>query len=286
MVQQIFEYLQRFDAVLYQAVFLNHKLENHRLHQLAKDSKRLSFSEYLNATSKFGVLYTSYQNFIAKDASKELSEDRQKNQEVADEFMKRVREYTFNRTLFNGHIELCSMGEPRWGIFTKEQSWQGYNTIYLLKSVDFPKGLPCELYTGSIGYRGNRPTFADEMSRFIVIRVGTSKNAGSTQYGLHKYLRTEKRALFPYYELKFNAQSLPKSIWPSIYESLERFGYYIQQDDKSDSKKLLYIGDVLLEHPESEEQIGNLIEALFAVAIVKEHYKEKGVSFRFLSRKI
>lgn len=284
-IESIFNYLKKNDPDLYHAVFYEGKLD----HLKKRIAKKMSFQDYLNVTSPFGGPYTSYQFFKPIDASPELSDDRQKNQEVADAFIQLILHHPFHRSLFNNHIQIKKVSgyKPKWEILTKDKSWQGYVIPYRLFCSDFPTGLPCELYLGTIGYRGNKPIFADEMSRFIQVKVGRGKNNMTTQYGFHKYLRTEKRALLPFYEVKFSPRGLPKIFWNEIYETLNSYGYKIRDAGDRKAKKLLWIGDLKLDDDRVEEKVGDLIEALFAITIVKAHFKgkEKGIEFSFLKLK-
>ena len=281
-IHDLYDYLQKNDPELFQAVFIEGKIDAYK----TKEVKKMSFQEYLKATSPFGGPYTSYQFFKPIDASPELSDDPQKNQEVAEAFIRVILNLNFHRSLFHDEVELKKSpgAQPEWKILTKNKSWQGYVIPYQLFCSDFPSGLPCQLYVGTIGYRGNRPIFVDEtFPRFIQVTVGSGKNRMTTQYGFHKYLRTEKRALLPFYELKFNARGLPKILWEDIYDTLKYFGYNIRDSKDKNPKKLLWIGDLILDDIEVGEKVGDLIEALFAVTIVKAHFKgkEKGIEFSF-----
>lgn len=77
--------------------------------------------------------------------------------------------------------------QPKWSV-TAKGAWQGYIVPYKLNSKQH--SIPCEIYLGTIGYRGNKSTFADERSRFLVTRIGKGKKQITTQYGFHKYLNT------------------------------------------------------------------------------------------------
>jgi hypothetical protein len=281
-VDEIYTYLQKNNIDLLGQVFFSEKL-----HKKAKEVKSIDFQEYLNETSPFGVPYTSYQFFKPIDASPELSDDNEANQLVADQFKDIVLNLQFDRTMFEGNVRVIRKqdSEARRVVKTKDGSWQGYILDYLLYTKDALQPIPCELYLGSIGYRGNKPTFKDGKSRFIVLDIGKGKQKASTQYGFHKYLRTEIKALYPFYELKFNAVGIPKSNWGKIYYCLERFGYYVQDSEKNNSKSL-WIGDIELYKEDTGKEVGNLIEALFATTIVKGHFKKgnNGISFDFLSR--
>ncbi len=281
-VDEIYTYLQKNNIDLLGQVFFSEKL-----HKKAKEVKTMDFQEYLNETSPFGVPYTSYQFFKPIDASPELSDDNEANQLVADQFKDIVLNLQFDRTMFDGNVRVIRKqdSEARRVVKTKDGSWQGYILDYLLYTKDALQPIPCELYLGSIGYRGNKPTFKDGKSRFLVLDIGKGKQKASTQYGFHKYLRTESKALYPFYELKFNAVGIPKSNWGKIYYCLERFGYFIHDTEKNNSKSL-WIGDIELGKEDTGKEVGNLIEALFATTIVKGHFKkgDNGISFDFLSR--
>ncbi|WP_046173345.1 endonuclease NucS domain-containing protein [Domibacillus indicus] len=278
-------------------VIYNHLLENDKeileqhfysgkLHLKSLEKESISFQEYLNETSPFGVPYTSYQFFKPIDASPALSEDKQANQVIADQFKNLILHLNFDRMMFHQNIRVIRKpnSQPTWVVKTKDGSWQGYVLNYLIYKNQESQPISCEVYLGTIGYRGNKPVFEDETSRFIVIDVGKGKQKVSTQYGFHKYLRTEAEALFPFYELKFSARGLPKSIWDSIYRSLSRYGYHVR-DSEDRKSKLLWIGDINLNDSNVEKSLGNLIEALFATTIVKSHFKEagKGILFEFLN---
>lgn len=283
-MQQIYDYLQKHNEKLYESLFIEGKL-----HQEAKQVATMSFQEYLNETSPFGVPYTSYQFFQPIDASPELSEDKKANQEVADDFIGEIMKYEFNREMFfeNIHVVRNMETSPQWIEKGKGNSWQGYVMSYTLYSSDYPEGIPCEVYVGTIGYRGNsKSTYADEKSRFIQTKIGKGKREVTTQYGFHKYLRTENRKLFPFYELKFSAKGTPKLYWEHIYTILNNYGYFVR--DSSEGKKeakVVWIGEIDLQSDYVDEQVGNLIEALFAVTIVKAHFKgdDKGYPFSFLN---
>lgn len=279
--EQIFDYLQNNDKELYESIFIEGKL-----HKEAKMVPMLSFQNYLNETSSpFGGPYTSYQFFKPIDASPELSDDNEANQAVADAFNNLIMDLSFDRYIFNQHIRLRreKNKSPEWSVKAKG-AWQGYIIKYLLTSSDYSDGIPCEVYLGTIGYRGNKTTFADEKSRFIVVRVGEGNRQVTTQYGLHKYLRTDKKALFPFYELKFNAVGLPKALWEGIYSTLNNYGYYVKDSADKKPSKILWVGDINLSDNNATEQVANLIEALFAATIVKAHFKgnKKGIEFDFL----
>jgi hypothetical protein len=280
-VEDIYMYLQQKNSDLLNQMFFSEKL-----HKKAKEVKTMDFQEYLNETSPFGVPYTTYQFFQPIDASPELSGDNEANQLVADHFKDLILKLQFDRTMFNGNARVIRKpdSDARWVVKTKEGAWQGYVLDYLLYTKDSKQPIPCELYLGTIGYRGNKPTFKDGKSRFIVLDIGKGKQKASTQYGFHKYLRTEVKALYPFYELKFNAVGIPKVNWEKVYYSLEHFGYYVQNSDNEKSK-LLWIGEIALDKEDTDMKIGNLIEALFANTIVKAHYKkgDTGISFKFLS---
>jgi len=280
-VEDIYTYLQQKNSDLLDQMFFSEKL-----HKKAKEVKTMDFQEYLNETSPFGGPYTSYQFFRPIDASPELSEDNNANQQVADHFKDMILNLQFDRTMFDGNVRVIRKtdSEARWIVKTKDGAWQGYVLDYLLYTKDALQPIPCELYLGTIGYRGNKPTFKDGKSRFIVLDIGKGKQKATTQYGFHKYIRTEVKALYPFYELKFNAVGIPKVNWEKIYYSLEHYGYYVRNSDDGKSK-LLWIGEIELDKEDSDTKIGNLIEALFATTIVKAHYKkeDKGISFNFLS---
>lgn len=281
-VADLYEYLQRHNNDLLNQFFFTDKLN-----EKAKEVKTLSFHDYLNATSPFGVPYTSYQFFKPNDASPELSENNQENQIVADEIKEIILNMEFNRKLFNGDVQVIRKPDtqPRWVVKTKDGSWQGYVIDYLLYIEDNQQPVPCELYLGTIGYRGNpKAIFIDEKSRFIVLDIGKGKEKVSSQYGFHKYLNTKRRALFPYYELKFNAIGTPRENWGNIYYSLNEYGYIVKESEDKKSN-LLWIGEIELGKETTEIGVANLIEALFATTVVKSHYMKvgKGISFEFLS---
>lgn len=87
----------------------------------------------------------------------------------------------------------------------------------------------------------------------------------------------------PYYELKFNAKGLPKKYWNEVYSILSNNGYVVEDTDDKKPTKVLWLGDINLSG-DCDKQVGNLIEALFAVTILKAHYKgtDKGFVFDFL----
>jgi hypothetical protein len=217
----LFHYLQNNDQNVYDSIFIKGKL-----HKEAKTVPKMSFQDYLSQTSPFGIPYSSYQFFTPVDASPELSDDGKANQRVADGFNQFIMDLAFIRSLFHQQIKITrNQDQPvKWNQ-NSNGSWQGYVIPYTITSTDFPNGLPCEVYLGTIGYRGNKTTFADEKSRFIVVKVGTGTNHMTTQYGFHKYLRTDKKALFPFFELKFNSRGLPKALWETIYQILITYGY-------------------------------------------------------------
>lgn len=218
-----------------------------------------------------------------RDASPELSENKEANQLLADQFRDMILDLPFDRELFHGQVRVMRKPDSKAKWVEKNDFWKGYVLDYLLSTKETPQPIPCELYLGSIGDRGNKPSaFSDGISRFIVIDIGKGNHKASTQYGFYKYLRTEKQALYPFVELKFNARTIPKQYWENIYQSLESFGYQVDDSD-SNKSKCLWIGDIVLGKEDTKEKIGNLIEALFAIAIVKAHYKkDKGITFDFL----
>ena len=82
------------------------------------------------------------------------------------------------------------------------------------------------------------------------------------------------------YELRFNVTSIPKVKHEIVVSLLNRFGYAVQDTGTSkQSKKQLVIGDLQLASPLLHEQVGTLLETLFALSIVKEHVKGKIVRF-------
>lgn len=95
---------------------------------------------------------------------------------------------------------------------------------------------------------------------------------------------TNKKELLPYYELKFNAKGLPKNYWNEVYGILNDNGYLVKDSDNKSPTKRLWLGEISLTR-DSDEQVGNLIEGLFAITILKAHYKgnEKGYVFDFLN---
>ncbi|MFZ3578315.1 endonuclease NucS domain-containing protein [Virgibacillus sp. DJP39] len=277
--EMVFNYLKEQDPKLYRSIFVKGKL-----HQEAATISKMSFQDYLNETSPFGVPYTSYQFFAPKDASPELSNDNKDNQIVADEFIRIIKDHSFDRHFFNNNIHLKRSDDKtsEWSVKAKG-AWQGDVISYSLKASNEQYSIPCEVYLGTIGYRGNKTTFADEKSRFMVARVGKGKKQITTQYGFHKYLSTNNKSLLPYYELKFNAKGLPKKYWNEVYSILDKYGYFIRESDDKKPTKILWLGNISLSE-DSNKQVGNLIEALFAVTILKSHYKEeeKGYEFEFL----
>ncbi|WP_100333106.1 hypothetical protein [Bacillus alkalisoli] len=277
--EEIYSFLQKENRGLFQALFLDGKL-----YKQADLVPKLSFQQYLNETSPFGVPYTSYQFFKPIDASPELSNNKEDNQFVADSFIQHIKDTHVDRELFHRNITIVrEKGKsPEWRVKGKGNAWQGYVISYLLSYENMK--IPCEVYLGTIGYRGNsKSTYADEQSRFIEVRVGTGTKQVKTQYGFHKYLRTSKRGLYPFYELKFNAVGTPKKHWEDIYHTLNKFGYYVQDSLEKKPSKILWLGEISLNDSLIEKKIGELIEGLFAVTIVKAHYKgaEKGIEFNF-----
>ena len=278
-VEELFNYLNEKNPNLSQSIFIEGKL-----HQEALKKTKLSFQEYLNATlSPFGSPYTSYQFFKPKDASPYLSENNVENLVVANEFMDIIKSYAFNRFLFQGkiHIKRMECSSPKWDVGGKGASWQGYVIKYELKCSQHT--IPCEIYLGTIGSRGNKPIYADEKSRFLEMRIGKKNKQIKTQYGFHKYLNTDKKELLPYYELKFNPRGLPQKYWNEVYRILNDYGYLIKDSDGKKSTKKLWLGEISLTG-DRDEQVGNLIEGLFAITILKAHYKgnKKGYEFNFL----
>lgn len=159
-VEELFDYLKKNNQNLYQSIFINGKL-----HQEAALVPKLSFHDYLTATSTpYGGPYTSYQFFAPVDASPGLSENNKENQIVADEFMDLIKNHPFDRSLFHGnvHIKRVEGTPPEWSVGAKG-AWQGYIVNYEL--ISNQQSIPCEIYLGTIGYRGNKSTFADEKSR-------------------------------------------------------------------------------------------------------------------------
>jgi hypothetical protein len=112
---------------------------------------------------------------------------------------------------------------------------------------------------------------------------GSDRHPNLTQYGFHKSLNTKEKSLLPYYELKFNAKGLPKQYWNEVYDILNTYRYFVRDSDDKKPTKFLWLGEISLSG-ETDKQVGNLIEALFAVTILKSHYKgaEKGYEFDFL----
>lgn len=196
--------------------------------------------------------------------------------------MKLIMNHVFDRTLFQGNVQIKRMEgtSPEWSNGAKG-AWQGYVVHYELKSSQH--SIPCEIYLGTIGYRGNKSTFADEKSRFLVTRIGKGSKQITTQYGFHKYLNTDKKELLPYYELKFNAKGLQKKYWDEVFSILNRNGYLVKDTEDKKLTKILWLGEISLTG-DSDEQVGNLIEGMFAITILKAHYKdnEKGYVFDFL----
>jgi hypothetical protein len=278
-VDYIFEYLKKHDANLYHDIFIEGKL-----HKRSQDVDKITFHEYLNATSLYGVPYSSYQFFKPVDASPELSPDIQMNMQVADKFFDKLKNASYEVKLFNGAGSLRRKSEeqPYWTSFAKG-SWQGYVMEYELKLHGISHRIPCRLYLGTIGYRGNKPIFADEKSRFAVFYIGTGKNEMITQYGFHKYLRTEKQSLLPFYELKFNSAGIPPHTREDLYASLSKYGYHIANADKKKSIKVLWLGDIDLRSTNIDAQIRNFIESMFSLTIIKSHYNvSKGYKLKFL----
>ena len=274
-VEVVFEYLKNKNPKLYETIFIEGKL-----HEKAKALTMTTFQEYLNETSPFGIPYTSYQFFRPRDASPHLSDDNYLNQKIADQFMNALLNHQFNRSLFNNEIRIkrAENSLPTWSVKAKG-AWQGYVMKYELYIEKTKQVIPCDIYLGTIGYRGNKSTFADEKSRFLVVSIG----GVSTQYGFHKYINTNDESLLPYFELKFNAKGLPKKYWEEVYGILDNFGYYVKDSIDKKPSKLLWTGNIKLSS-NLDSQVGNLIEALFAVTILKAHYKgqEKGYVFHFL----
>jgi hypothetical protein len=137
------------------------------------------------------------------------------------------------------------------------------------------------LYIGSIGMRGNLPTFADGLSRFLVVRLAARPITGNTQYGFHKHLCTAERTLLPHHEIPFPG-TLSVAQRQEVYRALENFGYRVV--DGAGAKKQLLIGEIALDSPQIEIQLGNLLEYLFALAVVKEHFKRRQFSLPFLDQ--
>ncbi|MBD8068796.1 endonuclease NucS domain-containing protein [Bacillus sp. PS06] len=275
--EELFNYLMKNNLNLYESIFIEGKL-----HKKAVGVPKLSFQDYLNATSSpLGGPYTSYQFFAPIDASPSLSNNNIENQSVADEFMTLIKNHQFDRTLYDGKVHIKRVdGKPAEWSVTAKGAWQGYIVQYELISKQHT--IPCEIYLGTIGYRGNKSTFADERSRFLVTRIGKGKKQITTQYGFHKYLNTNKKELLPYYELKFNAKGLPKTHWDDVYQLLNDIGYQVE-DLNEKNTKILWLGEISLSE-DSDQQVGNLLEGLFAITILKAHYKgaEKGYVFDFL----
>lgn len=277
--EDIYTYLQNFDDNGLQRTFFENKLPT------ASHYQTINFHEYMQATaSPFGGPYTTYQFFKPKDASPYLSESKTENRSCADEFIQRILGLHFHKELFNSQIKLKrkSACEPRWSV-TAGGAWQGYIVDYLLRTKADQPPIPCEIYMGTIGHRGNpRAVYDDEKSRFIQLRVGKGKQSVTTQYGFHKYLKTEERSLIPYYEIKLPT-SIPMENREEIYNKLSYYGYTIKSSEDKKSQ-LLWIGDVSLKDEIVDEGIENLIEALFAITIVKSHVMEngRGIMFDFL----
>lgn len=65
---------------------------------------------------------------------------------------------------------------------------QGYIIDYLLYANNGQPPIPCELYVGTIGHRGNpKSVLSDETSRFMQFAIGMERERVTTQYGFHKY---------------------------------------------------------------------------------------------------
>ncbi|SIS83020.1 endonuclease NucS domain-containing protein [Salimicrobium salexigens] len=270
-LEEIFHYLQQEDEPLYHSIFVQGKL-----HEKAKETKAIGFREYLGEISPLGVPVTSYQFFAPRDASPELSEDGEKNRVVADQFMNLLKSMECDSILFEGQARVSrKMDEdPRWKEKAKG-AWKGWEVPYRLDVKGMEEPIPCEVYLGSIGYRGNTNTFSDGISRFMEVRVGKGKKQVKTQYGFHKHLMTNQEGLLPYFELKFNAKGLPKELWSDIYRTLEHYGFELMEGEKG--KRFLVVGDIYLHSDNIETQLERLLVSLFSLTVVKGFYKGIGV---------
>ncbi len=276
---QIFEYLKEHDMALFQTLFIEQKVP---IEQLSK-IKRQNFNEYLELNSRYGIPLGSYQFLLAKDRSLKLSDDRHLNKEVADEFIHRILTLHVEREMFRGHLLLTRLKDvPIQNVVeTGNGAWTGQVITFQLEIPKEKKKMRCQLYIGSIGMRGNPvATYADELSRFLVVRLTSKPITGSTQYGFHKHLCTEERALLSHHEIPF-PNTIAAQEAHKIYNALEKYGYHVM--DGSKARKQLWIGEIQLDSPIIEIQLGNLIETLFAVALVKEHFKNRNFHFPFLN---
>jgi hypothetical protein len=196
----------------------------------------------------------------------------------------RISAMPIERNLFLGNANLSrDLNVPIHEVVeTANGAWTGKTLSYKLQVLTESTQLKCSLYIGSIGMRGNLPTFADGNSRFFVVRLKRSPKEGSTQYGLHKHLCTDERSLLPFHEIGFPGGSdFPKDVRGKVFDTLHRFGYSVLEGQGA--RKSLWIGEVSLNSKEWGFQLGNFIEALFALAMVKEHYKREGLKFSFLN---
>jgi hypothetical protein len=277
-VEHLFNYLKAQDSNLFNDLFILDKLN-----ERASKIEGITFHEYIKATSPYGIPYSSYQFFKPIDASPELSDDPRRNMEVANSIFKHLLDATLEIPMFNDKVLFRRTTEnPYWSSKAKG-AWKGRVIPYELAIISTAERIPCRLYLGSIGYRGNKPIFTDETSRFAVFYVGTTKNEMMTQYGIHKYLRTDHDAICPYYELRFNSKGIPPSIQSNIFSTLEKYGYRVTEIDKS-SNKLLWFGEVNLKAINISAQINNFLETMFALTILKAHFNTtKSYSFSFLA---
>ena len=114
-----------------------------------------------------------------------------------------------------------------------------------------------------------------------MVRFPSQQKEGATQYSFHKHLCTEERALLPTHELKFNNKSIGKPVQLRVHEFLQTFGYVVTDKQKGSGKQL-WFGDIRLDSPDIETELGHLIEHLFALAFIKEHVNNKRYQFGFL----
>lgn len=276
-VEYLFDYLKVRDSYLFNDLFILNKLS-----ERASKIEGITFHEYIKATSPNGIPYSSYQFFKPIDASPELSDDPWKNMELGNSIFKHLLDATPEIPMFNDEALLRRTTEnPYWSNKAKG-AWQGTVIPYELVINSTADKIPCRLYLGSIGYRGNKPIFADETSRFAVFYVGTTKNEMMTQYGIHKYLRTDHDAIYPFYELKFNSKGIPPSIQLIIFSVLEKYGYRVTEIGSS-TNKILWFGEVNLKAKNVSAQIIKFLKTMFALTILKAHFnKSKSYSFSFL----
>ncbi len=275
----LFEYLKQHDHTLFEQIFIHHKVPIERLEHV----KKAAFEDYREENAMYGIPLSSYQFLRPKDSSPKLSDDATLNARVADEFILRIITVPFKREMFHGRVVLTrDVDTPiRNVVFTGNGAWTGQALTF---HICLPNGTVIQtlyLYTGSVGMRGNSPTYVDKKSRFLVVSFASQKKEGATQYSFHKHLCTDERALLPTHELKFPSQTIGKTLQPQVYDLLEKFGYNVVDKQKGIGK-MLWIGDTQLDSPNIDAQLGNLLEHLFALAIVKEQVKKRHYHFHFL----